>query len=390
MIRKSAYAEQGLFTVGLGAIPDFVQWIRLVRDKEIHIIDERLTRFRLRDNQQNTSGDNISNVIRASVEDYFVNREYLSIPEQDFCKVFPEAKSYVMPKGFMAEFAFAQICLIHPLQSRVLFALELLYSLLNNPKTAARLEKIYGFGHKELIELTDQNDVFGNVSEKRVLRSVLDLDFGEGFGRGGSISKTEYLPQVNQFSISYILEKSEGVRALRFRVQQGEYVCCRITSVLIDGIEQESKALYAKGMDGGFDVFPTTHAAYLLDTVGEQITITGEIKAANGWNFLMMLQTTPEHLEGSRKKVLYGAGFYGEQALYYYGNDLVHAFVDQNKAGMECFGKKVLHPTELARLSKECEIIICVKAYKEVIEYLRSVGVCQSKVFDAIKNFEGR
>jgi len=89
----------------------------------------------------------------------------------------------------------------------------------------------------------------------------------------------------------------------------------------------------------------------------------------------------PPNSHKNQKKILYGAGIIGKQAFPLYGNDQVHAFSDKNKAGSEYLGKTVLHPSILSKLQEEYDIIVCVKNYDAVAEYLRSKGVFRFRKF---------
>lgn len=85
-----------------------------------------------------------------------------------------------------------------------------------------------------------------------------------------------------------------------------------------------------------------------------------------------------------RQKILYGAGYFGKQALHYYGEEHVHAFVDRDKQKETYCGKQVLNPSDLNGMKDEYEIIICIGSYAKVVEYLKSMGVIDYKIFIAM------
>ena len=91
-----------------------------------------------------------------------------------------------------------------------------------------------------------------------------------------------------------------------------------------------------------------------------------------------------EQTTNSRKKILYGAGQYGERAYYYYGEELIFAFVDKKKCGTSFHGKTVLDPSELTHLHKDYDVVICVKQYDEIINYLSRIGVSDYYLFIGI------
>jgi len=388
LIRKECYLEYGMFAKGLGAIPDFTQWIRLCRNAEIHIIQERLTRFRLRDNAQNASAEKPSSIIRSDTEFYFILKEFLQIPEQDFCKVFPEALKYQTPKGIMVEYALAHLCLEADLPSHKLFGLETLYSLLNSPEKAAQIKEMYNFNHMDFIKLTDKHDIFKSIAPHQHLKCTLSLNLGNGFMKGEKIVQQEYLTSDGKFSVSFDLSAYTDVKAFRFCPQEGFFVCCRINGIKIDGQECIAKPICAKGQADGFDIFPTLHPMYYIEqfSSAKKLVITGKLYLIDKWKLPGLSIGSPAELNLTieKKKILYGIGYYGEQALSYYGTDLVYAFADANKSDTVFYGKQVLHPSELPALSSQYEIVICVLAYDEVAEYLSNIGVTDFKLFDII------
>jgi len=87
-----------------------------------------------------------------------------------------------------------------------------------------------------------------------------------------------------------------------------------------------------------------------------------------------------------KQKILYGAGHYGKQAFSYYGADMVYAFADRSKHGEIYCGKPVLEPSELFDYKDSHEIIICVKKYGKIIEYLKSLSVNNFELFIALED----
>jgi hypothetical protein len=65
-------------------------------------------------------------------------------------------------------------------------------------------------------------------------------------------------------------------------------------------------------------------------------------------------------ISGDKKIILFGAGRIGKSALYYYGEDRVYCFADNNKAGQTFAGKKIISFEEMREIHKNYEIIISV------------------------------
>ena len=70
-------------------------WVRLCASHEIHVIPDRLVRFRIRDGELNTSGSRPSTRIRSSIEYYKLLQRFRSIVTVDnIFKIFPDLISY--------------------------------------------------------------------------------------------------------------------------------------------------------------------------------------------------------------------------------------------------------------------------------------------------------
>ena len=57
LIRKVCYDTAGLYNIGILQYDDLDMWIRICLRYEIHILSEKLTRFRVRDNEANTGAN---------------------------------------------------------------------------------------------------------------------------------------------------------------------------------------------------------------------------------------------------------------------------------------------------------------------------------------------
>lgn len=64
LIRRSCYEHVGLYNERLAQIPDLEMWIRLTRAYDIHVIQEPLVQFRIRDGNANASGLRPASVVR--------------------------------------------------------------------------------------------------------------------------------------------------------------------------------------------------------------------------------------------------------------------------------------------------------------------------------------
>jgi hypothetical protein len=162
LIRKICYENCGLYRSGLAQIPDFDMWIRLCLKYEIHVLPERLVRFRVRANERNASGNRPETRIRGQFEFLQVLENYRRIiTSEEFLKVFPNANRYFRQEGFDIGFALGKIAL-EPSTSNItkFFGLQLLFEALNDPDRARKIYALYGFSPKDFIALTAEHDVF--------------------------------------------------------------------------------------------------------------------------------------------------------------------------------------------------------------------------------------
>lgn len=162
LIRKQCYEVCGLYRYGLALLPDFDMWIRLCLKYEIYVLPEKLTHFRVRDNEANTSGDRPETRIRGATEYHLLLRNFIHIETfEEMVAIFPEAKSYYRVNGFEVTFVFAMICLegqsAYPSK---LFAIELLFDLISDKNKAVKIKELYNFDYLDFIALTGKHNLF--------------------------------------------------------------------------------------------------------------------------------------------------------------------------------------------------------------------------------------
>jgi glycosyltransferase involved in cell wall biosynthesis len=95
LIRKTVYDDIGLYRYGMVQLPDFDMWVRLAMKYEIHIMPEKLVRFRIHKNESNSSGDRPDTRTRFQFEYLQVLQNYKEILSfSELKKVFPIVKKY--------------------------------------------------------------------------------------------------------------------------------------------------------------------------------------------------------------------------------------------------------------------------------------------------------
>ena len=178
LIRKECYEKVGLYRIGLAQLYDLDMWIRVCLEYEIHVLPEKLFRFRVRDGEMNVSGDRPETRNRTEVEFYDLLRYYLSLDTfARMLEVFPEARQYSHPEGFEARFVLAMMALHEKMAFPCgkLFGLELLLELFRDEASAREVERLYNFDQRDLIALTGKHAIFALASFKDLDRQNKEL-----------------------------------------------------------------------------------------------------------------------------------------------------------------------------------------------------------------------
>jgi len=162
LVRKKCFDDCGLYRAGLAQLLDFDMWIRLCLKYDIYIIQERLTKYRVRNNESNASGQRPEVIIRDSNEWFIIAHNFLQISSfEDIVKIFPQANQYCSANGFDSRFVMAMIFLsdINKKQYAAV-AIEVLFNLIFNTEDAKKIKEIYNFDYISLINLTDKFKIF--------------------------------------------------------------------------------------------------------------------------------------------------------------------------------------------------------------------------------------
>ncbi|MEK7633229.1 MAG: glycosyltransferase [Patescibacteria group bacterium] len=163
MMRKKVYDFIGYHNPCLAQIQDFDIGIRLSLKYEQHIIQEKLTKFRIRAGEMNASAATPKAVVRSMFEFSHVLKHYLKIMNiGEFIKIFPLSQEkycditddelipfYVARQTLEVEHVFHQK-----------FALDVLFDLLQNKKIVSKLNKQSKFDYADFIELTGKYDIY--------------------------------------------------------------------------------------------------------------------------------------------------------------------------------------------------------------------------------------
>ncbi|MBP5955743.1 glycosyltransferase [Pseudomonas anatoliensis] len=156
LIRRQCYDDCGLYRLGLAQLADFDMWIRLCLKYEIHVLPEKLVKFRVRDNEANSSGNRPETRARVLFEFSMLLPLYGQITDKDdLLKVFPEAEAFLSEEGTCVHYAMARAMLeVKTFDIVVPFALTDLFKILNSPDKKVPAE----FSVTEFVRLTAELD----------------------------------------------------------------------------------------------------------------------------------------------------------------------------------------------------------------------------------------
>ena len=162
LVRRACYEECGPVRYGMAQIPDMDTWVRICLKYEIHILPEKLTRFRVRDGGLNISAGGQALRVRMYFELLQVLQNFRNIHQPDeFLKIFPTAGRFMTTSGMDVDYALGMMALEAGRgQVGELFGLTVLFDALNDPIAGPRMQALYGFGQKEFVALTAAKDVF--------------------------------------------------------------------------------------------------------------------------------------------------------------------------------------------------------------------------------------
>lgn len=168
LIRKEVFETIGLINPCFAQLPDFDFWIRTCLKFDIHIIQEKLTQFRVRDNEMNESGNRWENIVRCEWELGEIIKHFFTFSTLDeLLNVFPELKNQYAVETMtdtMIHYYLAQLCLNKPISCYKALALERLYRLLQTSEP--ELSTKYHFSYPEFFKLVADTDIYKAVDSK--------------------------------------------------------------------------------------------------------------------------------------------------------------------------------------------------------------------------------
>jgi glycosyltransferase involved in cell wall biosynthesis len=161
LVRTECFAELGMFNSTYANIQDFDLWIRICHKADIHILDQKLIKNRWISDETNASGDNIRTRLRVPFEYKQSLNHYLQISDPDeFLLIFPFASKYGEVTSDTIPYLLGRIAIEDGLGFKMLWGLDVIYSMLNNEKTASILEDKCSFTCLDFIKLAGKCNTF--------------------------------------------------------------------------------------------------------------------------------------------------------------------------------------------------------------------------------------
>lgn len=140
MIRNSVFRAIGPDDVRLAHLADLDRWIKLLRWREIHVMDRPLTAFRVRANRANASAPRPDTVLRAVFESFEVLKRYRTFEPAFLREIFAEDVARLGITGDRSNGALlAEVALSGTQAWHQLFALDSLFEAARDERDVRRL-----------------------------------------------------------------------------------------------------------------------------------------------------------------------------------------------------------------------------------------------------------
>lgn len=192
----------------LAKLPDLELWTRLLQKRNIAVIPQRLTRFRIRKDQQNASSKTARTLALINHETPYVLDNYLELSREDCLEVFGRTGSAALRKYY----AYTAALSLAPAYAA--WGVRGLYAMMADPVARAELTGA-GFDLESLYELCGGVDVYGElplVSKLYYADIRHRLRSSMPFSENRMVSCA--LPECREFSCSFPLCRS--VAMVRF------------------------------------------------------------------------------------------------------------------------------------------------------------------------------
>ena len=177
MIRKDVYDDVGFYNERMANLPDWDMWVRICLKYNFHILDEKLTKFRIRDDEKNVSGNTDKNQIRGNFERVQVFDHFLEIDDVNFfLEIFPESEKFGPLKPDMIPYFLARLAYETNQDWKQLWALNTLYGFMQSNNVVNQLKNYYNFNYPDFLEMSAAGDFFKITKIKNMDNAIRKRD----------------------------------------------------------------------------------------------------------------------------------------------------------------------------------------------------------------------
>ncbi len=164
LIRSKCHQELGYYDPRFANCADLQFWIKLTAKYPIHIIQEKLTKFRMMKKEGNMSGNSIVSLKRMRWEDYQAKLQFFYglLSEEDFLMTFPKAKKYIIKEHtpLLTSYLLARLALDTKNSFFEAMGLRIIFEMMQDINIQKQLSNYYDFQYKDLIQWTGKADPF--------------------------------------------------------------------------------------------------------------------------------------------------------------------------------------------------------------------------------------
>ncbi len=164
LVRKKSYVKAGGYKLTHARTDDAEMWTRLLLTSPVHVIPEKLTLHRVFSDGRNVSAKWTERLPSNQLQfEWFEQKKnYLNLSFAELLGIFPEAVKWQSAQGESNnQFVLAMIAIhLGSCSGTQLFGLDLLYQLLNDPKSAQQIEQAHQFSYLDFINLSCQYTLF--------------------------------------------------------------------------------------------------------------------------------------------------------------------------------------------------------------------------------------
>ena len=173
LIDREVYKSLGYQDKRLVSLSDFDLWVKFALYHKFWILNEDLTKFRLRKSNANLSADTSKNKNRMSFEHKQILDNYLSITDTKMLTaIFPESLRYGEPEVGTIPYFLGRLAIDTDSRIHQLWGCEKIYNLMRSQKAVESLEKHCNFRYVDFYALTQRIDLL-NTSRRSAFNKVL-------------------------------------------------------------------------------------------------------------------------------------------------------------------------------------------------------------------------